>query len=474
MADDDLDWDELLTTLNRLRPDQVTKLAAKLEPDKDVGQHRVPHDQILTLIRGDLQRVRPQRFPSALRVFCEPFEDLLSVGDPDIRVKGRIPRAAIKPVWHWVSQVLKPPGLAAASEGLRKAAEDKDELAVQLNSINLWRSASLALGKIADGIKKDAGVRSAVIDALGHEKRLGDLDDIAAYMDIAGIIQDLKATLPERPIPELDSEHVAMVMRTINQVKESKPGREPYVVLAVMRRLAQPAEIFKVAKAMNFSLDDSIASGGLFAVAGDLVLGDITSAVKRIELTEKVADAHGEQVLLNQLHAFVDEMGGLTQTLGLSRTSRWGKQVFESRAAVGKALTRNVIATAPETILEAFPEVPEGRLAARHPGDIDVESINAAERRAHTIAECERLADQLGVNTAVRDAVGKVRVDLQAQCEQLISQLKRADEKSRMNLLPQLMSRLHIMEILLGPDTADILRRRAMSALNPAMGSDRI
>src|SRR5690349_19249319 len=116
--------------LGRLPEHVASRLAKAVEVDRLIGGS-LPHDAILRALRPQL-RTGPQhkRTETPLRVFCQPFEDILVDVHRDTKQKGRIARTSIEPVWNWLAEELMPARHAVLVEALRDAlvGELRDEI----------------------------------------------------------------------------------------------------------------------------------------------------------------------------------------------------------------------------------------------------------------------------------------------------------------------------------------------------------
>ncbi|MEY4708110.1 MAG: hypothetical protein RJB58_1833 [Pseudomonadota bacterium] len=91
----------------------AARLALAVEVDRLLEGRGLPHDDILSGLRPVLRRDHHDRTLTPLRLFCRPFQDLLSCAPRRAKQKGCIARGSLVPVWNWVSQTLVPDAAAA-------------------------------------------------------------------------------------------------------------------------------------------------------------------------------------------------------------------------------------------------------------------------------------------------------------------------------------------------------------------------
>src|SRR6478736_4448028 len=99
----------------------ITKpsLAMAVEVDRLMDGHTLPHDDIMEGLRPVLRRENYDRTPTPLRLFCRPFQDLLTSMPRRVKQKGSIGRGTLVPAWNWLSQTLLPAETAAFSAECR-------------------------------------------------------------------------------------------------------------------------------------------------------------------------------------------------------------------------------------------------------------------------------------------------------------------------------------------------------------------
>ena len=109
----------LKTFLGSLPGHVAARLALAVEVDRLLEGRGLPHDDILSGLRPVLRRDHPERTLTPLRLFCHPFQDLLSCAPRRAKQKGCIARGSLVPVWNWVSQTLIPRGNRLPASAVR-------------------------------------------------------------------------------------------------------------------------------------------------------------------------------------------------------------------------------------------------------------------------------------------------------------------------------------------------------------------
>ena len=103
----------LKTFLAALPGAAAARLAMAVEMYRLMDGHVLPHEDILEGLRPVLRREHHDRTPTPLRLFCLPFQDLLTCVPRTAKQKAVIARGTLAPAWNWISGDLLPREAAA-------------------------------------------------------------------------------------------------------------------------------------------------------------------------------------------------------------------------------------------------------------------------------------------------------------------------------------------------------------------------
>src|SRR6185312_10821465 len=164
--------------LSHLPPATAQQLARAIEADKLYDGKGLPHDAILESLRPTLRQAPPEgRVLTPLRLFCQPFEDLLINAGGKAKLKGRIARESILPVWTWISNTLLPDELQVYSNDVRQAIEKQDVASAYSFAAKFWSMCSTAIRAALANEK----TRPAASSALG-DLALADAEEMALML----------------------------------------------------------------------------------------------------------------------------------------------------------------------------------------------------------------------------------------------------------------------------------------------------
>lgn len=460
--------------LAELHPRQLERLAVTLEQDREAGEYRLPHEEILELLRPWLMSARLGRFPTTQRMLCMPLEDFLSVGDPKLKLPSQIARPSLASMWHFLTEQIARDAMAAAGEAYRDAAKSGDRDRLNDAAKVLWRTAADALSKPVERMARDPAYAQKLVKMLGGTRRAEDLREMSALFDVADEIETLKRNLPPKPIKRLTDPQVSLVKRVYLEVAEAKPGREPYIVLAVLARLRETPEILKVVHSIAPRLDPAALATTDLGVVADVVVRQLESRSDDVERATK--EMTSDIALADYVDDFVTTYSGTARQIRPNSRDEWGRRILKARESVGRTVVDRVLRTAVTTVLRGIdPQVPSAveAQAPAVPGFSaypDEAALTEAEARAAAVGRLRRHGDALGINNAVHKAVDTLRRKLSEHGERLMKRFDQVAPDLRDYAEAHLMATVRLTELIAGTEEADKLRKDGERALSEAVG----
>src|SRR5947207_13648410 len=153
----------------------AARLAMAVEVDRLMDGHTLPHDDIMEGLRPVLRRENYDRTPTPLRLFCRPFQDLLTSMPRKAKQKGSIARGTLVPAWNWVSQILLRAETDAFSTECKALVLNHKPDEALMRAAKFWPVAAEAIQK---ALSTEAGRQTA-------QKILGDGFAVADVLDMA-------------------------------------------------------------------------------------------------------------------------------------------------------------------------------------------------------------------------------------------------------------------------------------------------
>lgn len=449
----------LQTFLGSLPRDMAARLASAVELDRLADGSNLPHDLILEglrpVLRGDDLR---RRTPTPLRLFCRPFEDLLVNVPRKEKQKGRIMRAHVVPIWHWVSQKLIP------AESKEYAAEIRTMALMGRHNQTLTRAERfwpVAGAAMVEALKKN---RKAVVTAVQGELAADDAMDIALVLLVGSAIMQVQALLP-KPTATLSEELLWGLRRIFDSVTETNVDSAPFVSVVAMRRLVKPWEALKLALSVARQSHDALISSTDMGLAGDVLFTDMEAcrdAIMAIRQPHFEVDA-----LISQLATFTEISSAIVKEVEILRQGRWGQRLLKDRSAVGNVM-ESFMEKAPKEIAGALPTQKAGYSGGPRIPDlnrlVDPDKSERAMRYAQVLAQTKLLAVPGSFGAKHQNAVDDACLYVRSYSEDLLKELRSAEGTRREIVERQFMLSLQLTSLLFDESEAEFLRRRGKAA----------
>jgi hypothetical protein len=440
--------------LGSLPANLAARLAKAVEVDRLTDGAILPHEMILDGLRPILSRGAPQRdrTPTPLRLFCRPFEDILTSAPRTTKQKGRIARTSIMPVWNWVTMKLIPKASHAYVSELKSLLVSYRTDDARDRAILFWTDASAA---IRDALSTEAG-RKEVRGLLKDELAVVDAGEMALLLSAGAHVLELQDKLP-KPIPIFTPDLIAESRAIYDRLIESTPDAAPYVVVIVMNRLARRWEALRLTVLISRKARDTLIASTDVGLAGDILFADLealSQAVRSAKHPRFDADA-----LVENVASFAELSSAIVKELELRRDGRWGQSLLKDRAEIGEVMDA-FMERAPKEISNAF----QTKRATR---PVDPEKIERALRYATLIAGCKPFAAAASFAASLKDAQDEIVGHLHNVNDDALWDLRNADEGRRQIVQDQFALAVELTSILCGEDEAEVLRRRGRSSARP-------
>lgn len=458
-----------------LSSSEIVRFTRAIESDRADPKLPLPHETILQILRPRLASLKPERYPTPMRQFCDPFEDLLTSAEPSDK-SIRISRMSLMPIWQVVTDIHDPTFNEAMQEIETAAAlRDGDKLSAAENK--LWKAGARIIedqiARSQDGVKQER----ALATRLGSRVHLKAFAEIGRILNVGEEIRDVRTRFPSAPIRGLDGNDVSWLRDRFLSISESKPGFEPIYLLAVLARLLRPSELFKLIRMLSNKADDRTIEKTNLAGTGDLIIDLLAETVTEIE--QGVGTGKDEVHILSLARWYASEFTRITREFKIRKDGRWGERLLETRRRVSRALANTMFGATPERVIEALPKL-ETRQGPGSGGkglgrplfaqEFDDEKVLAAEKSAEAIAETARISDVLAAQSSAAKAVVELKKKLNQIGRAGVDGMGRLTPEEIPNAQRNLMATVRLLEIVDGPEDADVLRRRGMSAIRALTG----
>lgn len=454
----------LAAFLGTLPEEVAVRLAKAVELDRLADGKALPHDLILAGLRPVLRRAeRAERTPTPLRLFCQPFQDLLSSEPRKEKLAGRIAHTSINPVWKWLVQTALP------EETMQFFNEVKaDILGYRVDNANLrahefWPSASKAI------LECLASAPKASRTALGGDAAVADAREMALLLAVGGEIAELQKKI-SRSAPTLSEEMLRALREIYDAVMRKSPDAAPYVAVVVMNRLSRPWEALRLPLAVSRQAQDTLISSTDMGLVGEILFAEIE------EHAVAVRSAHQQhfdaESLVTHIAAFAMLSNGLVKEVEMRRAGKWGQRLLKDRAAIAEVMD-DYMKRAPREILAALPTLKAGAFSGGpRPPDItrefDPHKAERAVRFAKLIAGCRSFAASGSFGASLADAQDEVSAALRSYGEGMLRELKAVEGERRTHALQHFTLAADLTALLTSAEEGEFLRRRGRAAMAQA------
>jgi hypothetical protein len=432
------------------------RLAMAVEVDRLMDGHALPHETILEGLRPVLRREHYNRRPTPLRLFCQPFQDLLTCQPRKVKQKASIARTTLVPVWNWVSLILIPDETqayinATKAHVLRQGLDDAMARAAQF-----WPVAGAA---ISAALSTDAGRREAQ-KSLGDGFAVEDAVEMALLLAAGESIERLSALLPA-PVASFQEQLVWEVREIYNQLAQTHPDAAPYVPVITMNRLSRPWEALRLPLLVTRHTDETLIAKTDMGLVGEILFARMEMLKDSIQITRH--PLFSAEKLMDEVKTFADLSSNIVKEIELKRQGEWGKRLLVERVEIGKVM-ENFMDRAPREVGAALPmHKATGADFNKHPG---VEKQEMALRYARLVAGSRNFAAAASFAAKQRATYDDLGAMLKRYNEDLVKALKADPHNAVAN--SQFLLCAELTAILFSEEEAELLRRRGRAALSAA------
>ena len=443
----------LKTFLGSLNGDLAAKLAKAIEADR-LLDGRLPHEAILEGLRPALRDANAVRTPTPLRLFCRPFEDLLTSDSRKIKQKASIARSSVLPVWMWLGQSLLPEQTeifiadAKALIVTRKYAEATKRAEI------FWAGAGAAL--------RAALETPAARTILGDALILADAQEMALLLLAGPDMVRIQEALP-RPVPQFSEDLVWQLRAIYDELAIRMPDVAPYVALVAMNRLARPWEALRLPMQICRQQHDTLISKTDMGLVGEIIFSRMENLRDAILATRH--PLFEAETLLSQVAHFTEMSSAIVKEIEIKRDGEWGQRLLKDRAQTG-------------TVMDTFMDRAMREISAALPmqkgtgGDfsrsLDEEKRLMALRYARLVIGSRNFAAAGSFAAKQKTAYEDIGAYLRRYIEDAVKELKSGDPARRASAEGHFQLCVDLTALLFSDKEAELLQRRGRAAQSAA------
>ncbi|MBI5260312.1 MAG: hypothetical protein HY852_00655 [Bradyrhizobium sp.] len=431
-----------------------------IERGQDVAVATLVLEQLRGIARDGAKRQQPevQQEPRTAnpgrRLFYEMLEPFLIDGNSPARI-GQIRRASLQPIWQWLERTGAPEQVRELDSALAALAEGESVHHVDPVVRKLQRAAADAvhvLNSPAPGVD-----RQRALARVGPPEVIEDLTSIGTILEGRDALDGLTSRLPAFMRTFGDSQ-IAAVSTAMNVPSLQTPKMLPFALSLIIRRMAAPWQIIRLAVKMAASDDEIRVAATPYGVAITIALHDLSCLATKLRMDIKRGHFENVAEHLKSLH---DGVRGLRTELDFRSESNWGKQLTAIRAEISNALQSEI-----ETVPGRVRRILRQRAEKDIPPGAHVNSSEVEETAAliDFVATCRTYASELAINEVTLRTFSELQQYVEKAMEALVQSLRAADPKVRVYRQMQVAAAIRFCEVLFGQEYASLMSRAAENA----------
>ncbi len=427
----------------------AARLARAVELDR-LMDGSLPHEDILTGLRPVLRRDHHDRTPTPLRLFCVPFQDLLSSSPRRTKQKAVIARATVMPLWTWLSEMLLPEETAAY------ATDTKALILAQKNGEALARAGQywMLAAQTLQGALADAKTARNV---LGDELAVADAQEIALLLTASQPVLKIQSLMPV-PVP-MNDELLWELRAIYDDVVADQPDAAPYVAVIAMNRLSRPWEGLRLPLMIARQTNDTLIAQTDMGLVGEILFCRLDSMQAEIRNTRHpLFDA---DILLEQVRHFSELSSAVVKEIEVRRDGEWGQRLLKDRAQVG-AVMEGFMDRAPKEIAAALPIQRGTGKSADFSRAADAGKRELALRYARMVVSSRNFAEKASFAAKQKEIFGELCAYLRRYNEDVVREMR--NDANRAVVEAQFQLATELTALLFSEEEAELMRRRGKAA----------
>jgi hypothetical protein len=438
--------------LGTLSGDAAAKLASAVEADRLLDGHALPHDQILEGLRSALRDSHAGRTPTPLRLFCEPFEDLLNSLPRKAKQKGSIARSSLLPVWLWLGRDLLP-------DATQSFIADAKAL-IMARKYDQARTRAAAFWELAGPTLQAAAAKPNARTALGDALIAADAEEMALLLRAGPDMLRVQALLP-RPVASFNEDTIWELRAIYDQLMARLPEASAYVAVVTMNRLARPWEALRLPMHICRQNNDTMISKTDMGLVGEIIFARMEGLRDAILATRH--PMFQPDTLLSQVLHFTEMSSAIVKEIEIKRDGEWGQRLLKDRAQTGDVMDA-FMERALKEISTALPLQRGTGAAADFSRPLDDEKRDLALRYARLVTGSRNFAAAGSFAAKQKQAHEDIGAYLRRYIEDVVKELKSNQPARRALVEGYFQFCVELAGLLFSEKEAELLQRRGKAA----------
>ncbi len=452
--------------LSSLTPAAARFLVREVELDRLKGGKAFAHDIVMKYARKAIFQdgQRFDRVGSPLRIFCEPFEDLLVDNTTEEKQVGRISRGSLLPIWKWIGEEIAAEEAETFASQLQSAILEKDQQRVATIAGDFHASAAKAMSRALDGLVKGDRPYMRLAASLGGKRVLEDAIDIAHIIKQAKTIVHMRKRLPKY-METLGPSEEAALSSVYKDIASRAPDHAYIFLLCVSTRMRRRSDILKVAiNVLGSDADVNIRRSDL-AIVGECLLHDMEVAAH--SALHSIASRAPMELVVRFLTHYFEIADGFVGIVDVDMKGPWGWRIVAIRNALSSAI-KSELQAAPRLAKAALYR--RGRNAGKEQyaplAWPDVSAVADARFAVQLMLTVRPYLSQIPINAEYANIKSAVSEFVESIGEITIEDVRHGvgDEAKSAEAYMKIICDFN--EMIFGMEAAELLRRRSRAAMH--------
>jgi hypothetical protein len=426
----------------------AARLARAVELDR-LMDGNLPHQDILEGLRPVLRRDPSQRTPTPLRLFCLPFQDLLTSQPRKVKQKASIARSTVMLLWTWLSETLLPEATSAYAE------ESKALILAQRNSDALARAGQYWL-LAADALKTALADDKAARTALGDEAAVADALEIVLLLGASQAVMKIQSMIPVRA--PMTDELLWELRGLYDELVQDMADAAPYVAVIAMNRLSRPWEGLRLPLMIARQTGETLIAQTDMGLVGEILFNRLDAMQAQIRAIRH--PLFEPEPLLETLRQFGDLSAGVVKEIAVRRDGDWGQRLLKDRAQVGSAMD-TFMDRAPKEVANALPMQRGTGKSADFTKAVDAEKRDLALRYVRLVLGSRALAEKASFAAKQKTAYEELCSYLRRYNEDVVAAMR---GPANPIVDAQFLLAIEFTTLLFSAEEAQLMRRRGKAA----------
>lgn len=475
MASEGQAVEQLREYLRTLKPEARAMLIVELERDllrgEDVAGSQLILHELRRTIRAAGQKV--PRIGDAARLFFAPLEPFLINDAADHQRIGRIARVSLVPIWEWIGRDLMPAETKVLVAEVNHALFEDDRLKSEQLIRALHDRAMLRIMEVLAGIENDESAQRRLAGQIGIPRAVETVANLAKILACRDVLPTVAQRLPTI-MPAFERDQIdlvkalltgATVQRAAGATRARKDDIFLYGLVVVVGRLTEPWQLIRIATRAAASGDEMRVADTPFAVAVNIVLGDLECMVRELQSGLKA-----RRQMAPLVRAICAAVRGVGAEMSFSIDSQWSRRFAAIRGELARILT---------AAIEQAPARVRGILRPRAAKDIadgsalEANEVNETEMQLDLVKACRDYADEIGIGDISVRSYSELQHHLEGGAKILLDSLQHASDPEQPFRQSQVQAAVRFCRVMFGADYAGLLAKAAEMATQQSSEAER-